>query len=1038
MFSRTPNKKSRGFGYSGTSGKRQKGNELIHDKKQSNNVSFQSPNANVNQENRFSSNEADVHANKNSISINSITDSIGLGSRKGKGVTIDRKLGVLNENANLNPFIFSAQLFSNGDLLTIYNNDTMMLHQDTHENYHGISTQLSVPNRINSKGAILVDILSLQGGQRREIATCSSNGNFKFHSLDSDGRVHTQECDIQVDLNGSIITSLIHPWTGESILGTSDSKLFSVHSSPSGLRWQELKVVQTGLWGFVSRLGLIRGTQSTTEILSNMTKGTRHGGRLLPEWTNDTPAVDPIYNLLAVNHGRILAVGNRIQLWGGCSSSDGQISELWACDVHRAIFNVANDRDIGDPGGYEGHNDISIVHSMLHPVNPSPNSDKLTLLVLAVSRQSSNIGEDTNESSRGTLWLLTVVVPLNGGDSPHPECRHLKDGVDLNSIESGHYVPTLHCVGDGEASCFWISAGKQTLNSMSLHGPGAQLDTGLEYSSIITSSAWIHDDALVAVLRADDYLVKVRQGHSVGAHTVRSSPDFPKGLKNPANAIEHVRRTLVAASVASSDDNSMNILRGLLAEVSGAVAEEAALAASATIADRVPAGQHWGGSSSGEAQLGLLILQEKKINFEKFMQILDDLGMLQAEGLSNQLHAVYNHILAAFCVCQCLVTGGDRSSPVKTIQSNVDIRRSRSGSTSQIDPLLDTLDAAPRMSSISSMGIIAYALDFVKAPLRKGIDFALQNANEKNFESRGLSLIDAFFSNLTALDERLAFAIINALAQHQNRDDMVLPLGILLTLSKALALSRDGASTLCESKDIRDSTRAALVALCKSVPNTEVYALNSWRIANCFAVRDVCAILLNSYAEDARVGATQDDYFTAVNGIHMEEQWKAEYAETLSIVNKALILLYSPQVAFEQAEINLDGEGLMSACEEDESLRPMLVQLCSNKGNMFCTQGEQLASFLLKRCTDDSNCILQGTLPLIFDIGKVQPEQWTMFLQDRPHLRWLHCLTKDPIDFAGTSSALSEVVRTPTFAPKSSEDRKTLDSLSKLTSLLLK
>jgi hypothetical protein len=942
-----------------------------------------------------------------------------------------RKLNVLNEEYQ------SAHLFNVGDLLIVRESE-ITLHQDISTGFNrGIATPFPVPT---GAGAVRAHLLRSEHGSHVEVAACRTDGSFSYVILDSDGRQTTQQCQLPVD--GSAVTCISQAWTGVSLVGTSDARIFSVNSSPTGLRWKQLKVEQSGLWGLVSRLGILTSSTSTKASASGSAmKHTVHGGRPCPQWSNDSPQEDILVALLPVGYGSVLAIGNRAQLWGGCSSGDGQVSQLWECEVHRTLFNAANDRDPGDPGGFQGQKEISIVHALLQS-RTEQHGISGTLFVLALSRPVD--GDDDSDDDNDELWLLSVDVPFDGGDVGSPECRFFVRGVDLNASQE-KYVPSLHLTGDGDVLISYISASKGTLQTMSTHPMiHTPTDSGLQISHIVTSGSPSPEGGL-DVLKTDDSLVTV----SNGSFQKRAVPvsnfhgenmtfawnkmhpgspvSAPTAGTHPTDNAENVQNALLEVCVSNSTEKAEGLhnVHGLITGLDTSIIEKAFISTSNFTLNRMPTGQHWGGRGTGEAQLALLLLNEKRKSHSRLVHLLKELNIIQHHtSLQVKLQEAHNRIVVASNICEYLVSNSEGNSPSKDATiSPLESRRRRAPSNDS------SMTQSHTGHTSSHHSIEKRALTRAKISLRSGMKNTVQATGRGNYESRGLSLMDEFFSNVTHIDEAISKAVLDVLHnQERSRDDeLVLPLGVLFILHGGLTKSECDetapASTLLASIQMRRTIIRVLKALYEDSLKVDPSILSQCKDTQSMVtpLREICESFLNFYDEQR-----------ASEGLIDEE----EYNEALGMVRNALITLASPQLAFDQAERSSDSEGLVSAVLADNSLHPALVNLCESKGALYCTQGKQLATLLFEHCIVDPSRIRPGLVHLLFELGVAQPQQWNDFLKKCPQLRWLHALVRTPPSHSEAVESAMELMSGNSAIQRNAADARTLASFARLSAVL--
>ena len=703
-----------------------------------------------------------------------------------------------------------------------------------------------------------------------------------------------------------------------------------------------------------------------------------------------------------------------------------------------ALFNAVNGRANGDSGGYEGQHDISIVHAIIQGTKGAIDEDSTTLLVLALARSVDGSDEE-GDSLRGSLWLLTSEVPLNGGNSSNAvDCRRIADAIDLATSQTT-YVPTLHRCNDGPVIVAYVSAAKGTLTTLALQSLSTPVDTTLEGSGVVTTSAHGSEagpPAGLDVLRSDDFLVTVQE--SSGRNQQNQDQGSPQKWCSPKDGrssapqedlsgqVSQLQRALLAASLQTGgDQSSLDPFRDILANVDTrtTAVEEASMAASVAIADRMPAGQHWGGSSSGDAQLALLLLQEKLRCHERLLSLLHGMGLLPQGGeLLNQLEANNFRIAAAGSVCEFLVGSKQEGEAAKGTSSTSPLQARRGRATSRESLVSPSTGNAP-------CGLLERSIGAAKAPLRQGMTTAVEDAGQGDYDRHGLSLIDAFFSCPTALEARLAIAVQGALqtASEHGNEKLVLPLGLAQILKKVLAAGTIGDDTnnsaarmLLSSAPLRAAVQAVLTALQSDAQALQSHehasnALQAWRDARenaAVPVVSLCSLFLSS--------------FTSLEG-HEEQS-------ALEATRGVLLLLSSPRVAFELAERFLDGEGMIAAVEADAGLHSTLVCVCERLGMQRCAQGTLLAAFLLQRCTDSPQRVRQGALTLLEDIGRTQPEQYSTFLASRPQLRWLHCIREN--DHSNATAAALQALSDMKGALMQATDAHTFASLGRLSAAI--
>ena len=478
--------------------------------------------------------------------------------------------------------IYAAHLCNSGDLLLVRRR-SLSLHQDILGSYNVIEIPLKNDTQYNNQSIVppfIVDLLSLQNGQRCEVVTISPiSGTLQLTVVDSDGHVaracgsvRLLQSEIASRHSTPIVSCLSHLGSGTLLLGTSDEQVHvarhSALAAPShndvesaaGVQCHLLQQRQkSGFLGLLESGKRLLGMFGTADARQQdgpavITEPTRHGGRPAVRWQGDETNTCPTLRVLTVSSDRVLAVGAMLRLWSGVGESGAEQLE-WAYPLFREAFNAANGRDAGDEGGYEGQYGTCLVDAALLPADTGVHRG--TLVVLALSRAWSGAGDSAPSSpevgstscEKATLWLLQLDVPLGPNETMQRSVSSLRrlqlSDTVLLAGEPHTYLPTLHVrstadTGEGDQRSHvmvsWVSTtGAHTLhvstvsldvvNSSEPKVASSAIDTGVLGAEILTCAQLDSMDGLVA-LRDDGSVLHLLSGPTHGRRSPR--PGSPR------------------------------------------------------------------------------------------------------------------------------------------------------------------------------------------------------------------------------------------------------------------------------------------------------------------------------------------------------------------------------------------------------------------------------------------------------------------------------------------------------------------------------
>lgn len=544
-----------------------------------------------------------------------------------------------------------------------------------------------------------------------------------------------------------------------------------------------------------------------------------------------------------------------------------------------------------------------------------------------------------------------------------------------------------------------------------------------------------------------------RVGNASPLQIPDKSPPRDTGPSGGAMGLSVAERLLLL-SCSSSSESAQETTSQLRLALTPLSHEEVCLAVetvSAKLLDRIPAGQHWGGvgSSAGSAgnefQVAARAAQAKLRCHERLVALLLELGLLPPRSaLRSDIARAQQLAQAATGFCQALQSAQQCSaaacgSLLAPAGGRSPVRARRGGAAA--DPLLD--DSAEFPSSAHEASAAGkggrggghasadYAPSLLNAAqaaalpaLNRGLRAAVVARGAGDYDGRGLSAADAFFTPLSQIGEgmqmvaQVALGTLDAHAEARARN--LLAAGVLNALLGAQRAARmeepgavmaalAGAQTaevafFC-SASAREVLLGALLALLAAVSSGDAGSsaeVQWWRSRGGEEARSMlrtaCATCVESYALEATqtvpVHPMGED---PAHGAHMEPAWRAAFRRAKRTSSALLLLLVDTESSFELATVHLDFDGLLEAVEAEPALLlPRLVDLCGRYGAVKGTEEQCLVQHVLLAYEPGPGMVRPGRLQTLLAAGKQQPAVFAAFLQTRPHLLWQHSLSLTP------------------------------------------